>query len=217
MRTAYASSPLPLWLELYNAKDRDALYALFYREASALRRAANLLRHAFPEWMDAASGHWKRYKTVVSNWVMDKLTDADWKTISQWTGEHRAWETLFVRPQLSRFNLGLWLIRGMKMNDFEPFTEAYRQVLEHMVEERLGTMLHPQFCGACQRLFVPTKITQRWCSSSCANRMLQRRWRARHKPATPPRAAAKKTTTPSCDHVIPNESINQPADSSQPL
>lgn len=192
MRTAQTLSPL--WLELYNAKDRDALYALFYREASTLRRAANLLRHAFPDWVDAAFGHWKRYKTVVSNWVMGTLTDADWKTISQWTGEHRAWETLFVQPQVSRFNLGLWLIRGMKMNDFEPFTEAYRQVLEHMLQERQGTILHPQFCGACQQLFVPRKITQRWCSPSCANRMLQQRWRARHKRATRPRAAALEPT-----------------------
>ncbi len=187
-----------LYLELYNAKTNDDLYRLMYAHAGAAERAATILRKAFPAWMDAADQHWRRYKQFVERWVRDTLTEADWQHLWHWVG--RDADTLFRRlappPDTPRWSLAGWLVTAMKTHPHEPFSEAYRQIAERILHERLGHALRPRFCTACGRLFETDRLTQHYCSAPCRYRIHQRELRARRKRAREAEAAPGGATAP---------------------
>ncbi len=176
----------PLYLALYNAQTNDDLYRLMYSQAGAITRAANLLRKAFPSWMDASEQHWQRYKRFVERWVRDELTEADWQHLWRWLGTdaQTVFQHVIPPPEAPSWSLAGWLITAMQTNPHEPFTEAYRQIAEHMLRERFGLTLRPRFCNGCGRLFEPDRVTQHYCRPRCRFRVHQRELRARRKHET---------------------------------
>jgi predicted nucleic acid-binding Zn ribbon protein len=176
------ASPERLYLDLYNAKTNDDLYRLMYAHAGPVTRAATLLRKAFPDWMDAAEQHWRRYKQFVHRWVQDALTKEDWQDFWRWVGtDDQTLRRLAPTSDAPPWSLAAWLIAAMKSNPYEPFSEAYRQIGRRMLAELQGRGLRPRFCTICQQLFEPDRHTQQYCSARCRNLMQQRLFRSRRK------------------------------------
>lgn len=171
------------YLDLYNARTEDDLYQLMYAHAGAITRAANLLRKVFPDWLKATTLHWQRYKRFVERWVRDELAEDDWRLLSDWLGSdvRNILECVVPREGAPRWSLAGWLITAFKTNPNEPFTEAYREIAEHMIRMRVSGAIRPRFCTVCGLLFDTERISQQYCSPRCRRRIQQRHLRARRK------------------------------------
>jgi hypothetical protein len=169
----------PMWVWLYNARTVEEVARGLLEQAGGAVQADEQCRARAWTWAKAQAEERRRYRVVVDRCVRGALTDADWRWLWRSTGGYRALAVLGARTSHIRFNVGVWLMRGAAAS--EPVREAALQLVEYLFAVRQGLGCPPRVCGACERVFVPTKITQRWCSPSCMNRMLQRRWRARHR------------------------------------
>ncbi|WP_447859606.1 hypothetical protein [Nitrospira calida] len=178
--------PEACYLALYNTESPSDLFRWMTTQVGNAPWAADLLRQAFPAWMDASQQLWQRYKRFAERWVRDELTEADWRHLWRWLGTDA--QTVFQRvcplPDTPRWSLAAWLISAMKTNPHEPFQEAYRQIAERTARERLTGLLRPRLCLACGRLFEPDRVTQQYCQPRCATRLRHTQWRARRQRRT---------------------------------
>lgn len=177
-----------LWLRLYRCNDDKALKELFHEHAHGARLLLAKLNdllggNLVPGWKAVALRHLTGYRSFVRHWLTDTLTEQDWRRAGQWVkpkGKDQAEEHPFewLTAQPARFSFERWLIEQMKTNPYEPFAEAYRQVLTLMTLERAGRLpFRPLFCGGCGTLFMPVRRAQRFCSARCRFRVLQREHR----------------------------------------
>jgi len=174
---------MELWWELYQCKNRKELMELYYRKTKARKfwlLLEDVVSPVLPGWVAIATKHHEDFREFVDHWLTDSLTAEDWDRAHQWAAKRHmaplAW--LLKGPPQAGFVWERFLINEYKKNPHQPYELAYRQVLQIINEESKGDLRHrPIFCTECKALFLPGRLSQRWCSAKCRNRFFQRQYR----------------------------------------
>lgn len=174
---------MDLWMELYNSRTYDEMMQLYYRHAGGSRELYLLLGKIsvlIPGWTAVAEKHRNDFREFVKHWIADELGERDWARALQWSKVDKenpfAW---FLSGPKSRFMIDSWLISRYKTNPYQPFEQAYREVLALIAKERGGELrLRAMFCVECGSVFMPDRASQRWCGARCRSRFFQRRSRS---------------------------------------